>query len=285
MINLLLQDTDSIPFMLRENVVASIDTIPANGFMSYQYLPFDSSKNFFNIGAMGHEAVMSGLEGVPRPFMQQVGGILFIIFAVLFILSAFVFINSGLSHFSGVRSMFSINSKSKKLDSQPTTTIDAWSKLFYVLQTFVLYSILFFDFAVHSFNHYHSSNDYLFLFFQIFAGIILFVLVKFLFYSLMGGVFSKSKINALIKTYLSVVYFTGVLSFLPILAYIYIPEVKVYVLLFLLAVFIAGRITVIIQAFFFFAKAHIGGFYFFVYLCGIEIMPYLLLYKAVVLIN
>ncbi len=285
MINLLLQDTDSIPFMLRENVVASIDTIPANDFMSYQYLPLDSSKMFYNIDAMGHEAVLSGLEGVARPFMQQVGGVLFLVFAVLFVLSAFVFSNSGLSHFSGIRSMFTVNSRGKKPDKEPITSIDAWSKLFYAFQTFVLYSILFLDFAVQGVSKFYSSYDNLILFSQIFIGIMLFVLTKYLFYSLMGGVFSKSKISVLIKTYLSVVYFTGVLSFLPILAYIYIPEVRMYVLLFLIAVFIVGRVAVIIQTFVFFAKAHIGSFYFFVYLCGIEILPYFLLYKAVVSIN
>ena len=77
--------TDSIPFVLQKDVVASIDTIPANDFYSYEYLPLDSSKLFYAIERIGEEVFFSGLEGITRPFIQQIGGVLFLVFTILFV--------------------------------------------------------------------------------------------------------------------------------------------------------------------------------------------------------
>ncbi len=286
MTNLLFQNTDTIPFVPKDDFIANIDSILANDFLPFQHLYAYSSRLCYETtDTVIRKVAISGIEGVARPFMHQVGGVLFLIFAVLFILFALVFSKNGLSQFAGIKSVFSFDSRNNKLDNEPITTIDAWSKLFYAFQTFAIYSILFFDIAIQNPSQHFGSRNYLILFTQIFIGIILFVLIKYFLYSIMAGVFSKSKMSAFIKTYNGVIYLTGVLSFLPIVAYIYITEVRVYVLFFLLAVFIVGRIAVFLQSFIFFAKAHIGGFYFFVYLCGIEIMPYFLLYKAIVLIN
>lgn len=291
MINLLLQNSNSIPFKLQKDVVAGIDSISANDFLSYQYLPLDSSKMFYDIEAISQKMVflgiegIEGIEGLAHPFMQQIGGVLFLVFTVLFALFALVFSNSGLSYFGNILKVFSFDRRNKKKDNPSITTIDAWSRIFYVFQTYLLYSILFFDIAIQNSNQYYSNYDYIVLFSQIFAGILLFTSLKYLFYRFVGNVFSESKMSVLINTYLSVIYLTGILSFLPIVAYIYIPEVKLYVLFLLLAVFIFGRLAVFIQSFVFFSKVHIGRLYFFVYLCAIEIMPYLLLYKAIVLIS
>ena len=277
--------TDSIPFVLQKDVVASIDTIPANDFYSYEYLPLDSSKLFYDIERIGEEVFFSGLEGITRPFIQQIGGVLFLVFTILFVFGALVFRNSGLSHFTGIRNIFSFGNHKKKINNEPITVTDAWSKLFYIFQTYLIFSIFFFTIAAQFSNVQYSSYDYLILYAQISAGFFLFVLSKFLFYKLIGSVFSKAKINALIDAYISIFYVAGILSFLPILAFIYIPEVRLYVLFYILVVFIVGRLAVIVQSYLFFVKAHIGNSYFFVYLCGVEIMPYLLLYKAIVLIS
>ena len=81
MIYLLPQKIDSIPFILKRNAVASLDTVPisANDFHSYQYLSLDTSKLFYDIDAISSEVVaLSGMEGVVRPFLDQLGGILFL---------------------------------------------------------------------------------------------------------------------------------------------------------------------------------------------------------------
>lgn len=285
MINLLSQNTDSIPFILKRDVVASIDTIPANKFLSYEYLPLNSSKVLYNIDAMGSEATFYGVEGVMRPFIQQFGGIIFLVFVLLFIMGSVVFASSGLSHFAGIRSLFSFDNRSTKSDKKLVTTIDVLSKLFYAFQTYIIYSILFFVIAVGSSSQFYSSYDHLILYLQIIIVFALFFLAKYLLYGITGSLFSKTKANILIDTYLKVFFLTGVLSFVPIIVFIYVPETKIYVLLFLSTLFIVGRAAIILQSYLFFIKAHIGSSFYFVYLCGIEIMPYLLLYKAIVLIN
>ncbi len=282
MINLLSHNTDSIPLILKKNIVASIDSILANDFFSYEFLPLDSSKLFYDIDRVGQEVVFLGVEGLARPFIQQVGGVVFLVFTLLFVFSALVFKSSGLAFFGDIRYMISLGTISNRYDNKLTTTFDFWGTFFYVFQTFIIFSILFFYFAVQQSSLYYSNFDYLILFLLIFAAISLFVLFKYLFYRFIGSVFSKRNIKTLINTYLSVIYLTGIVSFMPIFAYIYIPETRLYVLLLLLVVFIVGRIAVFIQSFVFFKKADIGSFYFFVYLCSFEIIPYLLLYKAVV---
>ena len=288
MIYLLPQKTDSIPFILKRNAVASFDTISisAKEFHSYEYLSLDSSKLFYDIDAIKDEVVaLSGMEGVMRPFLDQLGGVLFLVFSVLFLVGAVVFINNGLSHFAGIRNLFNLHNYKTQLDKELVTTSDAWSKLFYFFQTYVLYSILFFAIAVRSSSEYYSNYDYLILFSQILGGFFLFILAKYLFYTLLRSVISRTRMSNIIETYFRVFHLAGIISFLPILIYIYIPEAAIYVLLFLSILFIIGRIAVFIQSYLFFVKAHIGSSYFFVYLCGIEIMPYFLLYKAIVLIN
>lgn len=282
MINLLSHNTDSIPLILKKNIVASIDSIPANDFFSYEFLPLDSSKLFYDIDRVGQEVVFLGVEGLARPFIQQVGGVVFLVFTLLFVFSALVFKSSGLAFFGDIRYMISLGTINNRYDNKLTTTFDFRSTFFYLFQTFIIFSILFFYFGVQQSSLYYSNYDYLILFSLIFAAISLFVLLKYLFYRFIGSVFSKRNIKTLINTYLSVIYLTGIVSFMPIFAYIYIPETRLYVLPLLLVVFIVGRIAVFIQSFVFFKKADIGSFYFFVYLCSFEIIPYLLLYKAVV---
>ncbi len=285
MINLLSQNTDSIPFVLRKEVIAIVDTIPANDFLSYQYLPLDSSKLFYDIDAINQEVVFFGLEALVRPFMQQFGSVLFLVFTLLFVLSALVFINSRQVLFNNFANIFTIGSNKKKIYSEQITLSDVWSNLFGIFLALLIYSILFFDLALQYSNLFYNGHDYLILFLQIFVGISLFASIKYLFYRLMGAMFSKSKTNILTNVYLRALNLMGTLSFIPIVAYFYIPEARMYVLFFLIAVFIMGRIAVFTKSYTFFIKAHIGILYFFVYLCALEIMPYFLLYKAIVLIR
>lgn len=285
MINLFSPDIDSIPFFLKKEIVTSIDSIPENEFLSYQFLSLDSTKIFYNVDTINREVFFSGIEGLVRPFMQQFGSVLFLAFTLLFVLSALVFRTSGDALFSNFNYIFTFGSRNKNSYSQQITTSDIWTNLFCVFQALVIYSILFFDLTLERTSLFSNWYDYIVLFSQIFVVISLFILGKYILYKLMGVMFSNTKTNGLIDVYLWVICLTGILSFIPIVAYIYIPEMKTYVLFFLLAVFIVGRITVFIKSFSFFVKSHIGILYFFVYLCGVEIMPYMLLYKAIVLIN
>jgi len=282
-INLLLQETDSVPFFLKKEVIiTTVDTIPENEFLSFQFLQLDSSKLFYDMEAISHKVHISGMEGMIRPFMQQFGSMVFLVFTFLFVLYAIVFRNRGSELFVSLGNIFSIESQNKNLLGKQVITADVWTNLFLIFQTFIIYSFLFLDLALQGSVTFSSNYDFIVLFTQIFGVIFLFAFSKYLFYQFMGSLFINSKTNDLLEVYLWIIYLAGIISFIPILAYFYIPEVRIYVLYFLFAIFVIGRIIVFAKAYSFFVKSHIGILYFFVYLCALEIMPYLLLYKVVI---
>ncbi len=281
MLQLLPQNTDSIPFYLNKEVIASIDTIQANEFLSYQFLPLDASKFSYNVEAFNHEALFSGLHAVMRPFMQQYGSTLFLVFTLFFVLTSFVFIKSGRALFSNFGFIFTLGSRNKNLFKEQITTSDVWGHVFFIFQTIVLYSILFFDLTLQHSNLFVQGYEYLLLFVEITGALFSFMILRYIIYRLVGAVFLDTRTNDILDSYLWVLYLTGVLSFFPLLLYIYIPEIKLYALILIFAIFIVGRITLFVKTYSLFVKSHIGILYYFAYLCGVEIMPYFLVFKAI----
>ena len=275
------QIKDTVPFFLQREVVANVDTIPTNEFLSYEFLPLDSSKLLYDLELFNHETVFTGLPALIRPFVEQYGSVLFLVFAILFVLSSLVFIESGRALFSNLRYIFTFGNRTDEIYGEQITTSDVWGHLFFILQTIVVLSILFFDLTLkHSFLVL-EVNEYLILFTLIMGAIFLFICIKYIVYRIIGAVFFDSKTNVLLDTYLWIVYLTGILSFLPLLLYIYIDEIRPYALILICAIFITGRIVVFAKSYSLFVKSQIGNLYYYVYLCGVEVMPYLLVYKAI----
>ncbi len=272
---------DSIPFFLKKEAIVSIDTKPANEFLSYQFLPLDSSKLFYNVDVFNYEAVFEGMPAIVRPFIQQFGSILFLVFTILFVLGALTFRQSGRSLFSNFGYTFTLGGRNKTLYNEQLTTSDVWSHIFFVFQTIVFCSILFFDLTLRHANLQLHGNEYLFLFAQIMGAIFVFMFLRYVVYKVLGAIFLDTRTNIFLDTYSWVVYLTGIISFIPLLLYFYISEIRTYMLFVLFAVFVFGRIAVSVRSYALFVKSHIGILYFFVYLCGVEIMPYFLVYKAI----
>lgn len=275
------QVTDSIPFFLQKEVAASMDTIPKNEFLSYQFLPLDSSELLYNVDAFSVDAVYSGLNAVTRSFIQQNGSILFLVFTLFLIISSLIFRKSGKALFSDFGYIFTLGSRNKNLYNEQITTSDVWGHVFFILQTIVLYSILFFTLTLQHSDMLLEGTEYLILFGQIMGAISIFILLRYIVYRVIGAVFFDERTNGLLDTYLWIIYLTGIVSFIPLLLYIYIPEVRLLALIVMFVVFVVGRFTVFIKGYSLFNKSHIGVLYYFVYLCGVEIMPYFLVFKAI----
>ena len=284
MLQLLQQEIDSIPFYLDKEVIAAVDTMPVNEFLSYQFLPLDTSKLFYNLEAFNHETLFSGLPALMRPFMQQHGSTFFFFFTIFFALTSIIFINSGRALLSNFGYIFTLGNKNKNFFNEQLTTSDMWGHVFFIFQTIVLYSILFFDLTLQHVDLSFQGYEYLLLFSQMMGAIFVFMTLRYIVYRLMGAVFLDTKTNVIIDTYLWVVYLTGILSFFPLLLYMYIPEIKIHALILIIAIFVLGRIAVFTKTYTLFVKSHIGILYFFVYLCGVEIMPYFIVYKAITFI-
>ena len=285
----LINDSDTIPFFLKKEVIASLDTIPENEFISYQFLPLDSTNVFYDVsafnGSLNYESFFSGLPVMARSFMHQYGSFVFLIFTICFVLSSIVLTNSRQTLLNNFRYLFTLSNQNKNIYKDQITTSEVWGHIFFVLQTIIIYSILFFAITLNQSSLSLHSYENLLLFALINVGILLFIFTKLAVYKMMMAVFSDTKTNSLIDTYLSVIYQTGIFSFLPIFLYIYIEEVRPYALILIILIFILARLIIFTKTYSFFIKSHIGFLYFFVYLCGVEIMPYFLVYKAIILIN
>ena len=284
MLQLYPQRIDSIPFYLDKEFIAPVDTVPTNEFLSYQFLPLDDSMLSYNLEAFNHEALFSGLPALVRPFMQQQGSILFLVFVLFFVLTSFISIKSGRALFSNFGYIFTLGSRNKNLFNEQITTSDVWGHVFFIFQTIVFYSILFFDLTLQHADLYLQGYQYLLLFTHIIVAVFILMFLRFVVYKLVGAVFLDTRTNDVLDAYLWVVYLSGILSFFPLLLYFYIPEVKIYALILIFALFLVGRITVFAKTHALFVKSHIGILYFFVYLCGVEIMPYFIVYKAITFI-
>jgi len=283
--NRLINDSNSIPFFLKKEVITSIDSISENEFTSYQFLPLDSTNAFYNINAFNGESFFSGLPVIARSFMHQHGSLVFLIFTICFILSSIILSNSRRTLFNNFPSILTLSNQNNKIYKEQITTSEVWGHIFFLLQTVIVYSILFFDITLNQSTLSFHSYEYLLLFASLNVGILLFIFLKFIVYKMLMAIFSNTQSNNLIDDYLSVIYQTGIFSFFPIFLFIYIDEVKMHALFFIILIFVLGRLILFSKTHSFFIKSHIGFLYFFVYLCGIEIMPYFLVYKAIILIN
>ena len=281
MLQLLTQTPDSIPFHLNKEVIASVDTLPVNDFLSYQFLPLDSLKVSYNVEAFNHETLFSGLPALVRPFIQQNGSTLFLVFAFLFVITSFIFSNRGRELFTNLGNTFSLGNRNKDLFNEQITTSDFWGNAFFIFQTIVLYSILVFVLTLQHSNLFLQGFENMYLFVQIMGALFFFMLLRCIVYWIFGKVLLDIKTNDILNTYLWVIYISGILSFVPLFLYIYIPEVRIFALIVIFVIFIVGRITVFVKTYSLFVKSHIGILYFFAYLCGVEIMPYFIVYKAI----
>lgn len=262
-----------------------MDSIPENEFMSHQFLSLDSTNVFYDVTAFNVESFFSGLPVMVRSFMDQHGSFVFLIFTICFVLSSIILNNSRKTLFNNFSHIFSISNQNYKMYKEQITTSEVWGHIFFLLQTAIIYSILFFAITLNQSSLSLNSYEYLLLFTLINVGVLFFIFMKFFVYKMLMAIFSNTQSNNLIDDYLSVVYQTGIFSFFPIFLFIYIEEVKMYALILIIIIFIFGRLIIFIKTHSFFNKSHIGFLYFFVYLCGVEIMPYFLVYKAIILIN
>jgi hypothetical protein len=120
------------------------------------------------------------------------------------------------------------------------------------------------------------------LFLCVFLTLGAFVFFRYVIYSFLGIIFFPLKIKNWLRKYLQVVELVGILSFFPAFFYIFLPEIASFAFILLLTVFFMSRLGIMIAVLDVFVKNKIGFFYFIVYLCGIEILPYFLLYSGLI---
>lgn len=167
--------------------------------------------------------------------------------------------------------------------SRESTASDFWYNFLLILQTTFLFSLVSFVYFL------ETKTDVIhpkFPFLMVLSFTLLFLLlevVKCLFYKFTGYIFDLQKVvSTWIRAYTFVVKITGIFSFIPALFLIYFDYYHDILFVFFILLFIFSRLIIIYRLSLFFLQKNVNFLYLIAYLCSIEIIPYILLYKGMV---
>ena len=220
-----------------------------------------------------------GFTGIPHPSMPQTESWVFVILILLFFLFVYS-ISQSIGLISDTfKTFFQVKERSSIFSK--ATVNDSRFKFFLII--FAISSISFYAYLqLHNPLQPFSINEFsLFLLTtSIFFGI------KSLLFDLIGYVFLGNNVLKLAKeAYFNVISFWGVCLFPILFLQIYIPASFVGITQLLsLIVSICAGILIIIKLFQIFFQKILASFYILLYLCTLEILPLLILFKVYKLI-
>lgn len=277
---------DSVPFFLREDTLLCQPSGSAGTrFESFEYLRTDSVAIFFAPDTVSASSGLpvSGYEGVALPLPQFEGSVIFLVFAFCFLVFAFFFNREGAALRGNFKNILSFNNRRKgPIYKEQITATELWGELFLILQTILIAAIVTFTYLWDN-ELPVLSPRYYYLFF---AGILLLLLLlmwlKYLVYKSIGTFFLHLEMDDWIDRYLWMVEMIGIVCFIPALIFVYLQEFRDFMLIVFVFVFFVSRLIIAGGILNIFVKNKIGFLYFIVYLCGVELVPYLLLYKGAV---
>ncbi len=277
---------DSISVYLRsEETSFKSDSLRWN-FGQYEYLYTKNSGILFNDSSFenSYSLISKGVEGSLLSFPMGIGSLFFIILLLCFVVFSFLFSRERTALTGNFNTIISLRSRSAATYKEQVTTAEVWGEFFMIFQALLLFSIIIFTyiwsdiFAFLSIKSFTVNFLIIYLLLSILAG------VKFLIYRFISSLFLQNDIKNWENRYFRLLEFIGIILFLPTILYLYLPEIRELIQYIILFIIIISRIFVVVELFNIFVKNKVGGFYFFAYLCGTEIAPYLIFYKGVVLL-
>ena len=269
-----------------------IDTIPDSltisdsflfRFSPFQIVPNDSAGIFFKPDAIvSHISVDAGYAGMPRTFPQHESSIFFLFFVFCFLLFSLFYRSERKTLFANFKNLLGFRKRATSVYKEQVTIREIWAEMFLLFQTLLIFSMVYFvyfwDRGIADMLQGNRNLLFLCVFFTLGA----FVFFRYLIYSFLGIVFFPFRIRNWLGKYLQIIELIGILSFLPAFLCVFLPEIAPFAFILLLTVFFMSRLGIMIAVLDIFVKNKIGFFYFIVYLCGIEIMPYFLLYSGLI---
>ena len=278
---------ESLPLFLKaEEIQFKPDSLLMN-FGGYEYLPTEGSHLFFEVDStvMATSQFMpSGIASATMPFSLWASSIIFLLIMLCFLLFAFIFHKEGVALTANFKQIFTLGKRAALLRKEQVTITEAWGEFFMIVQTILIVSLLLFtylwDKQLSSLSLRGLTLSFLFIFIA-FAAL---VSLKLLMYKTIGSFFLRSDMKNWITQYSRLFELLGIVLFLPLVFYIYLHEFRNIISIILIILFFISRLVIVIELLNIFVKNKVGFFYFFAYLCGTEIAPYLLFYKGVLLI-
>lgn len=281
---LLIPDTiqDSLSFYLRAEEQPVLKDPFYLNFGSYEYLPTNPQGVLFAPDSATFEMFSPtfGNEGLMFSFSPIVSGTLFLMFLLCFVLFSVIFSKEGVALSGNFSNIFSLGKRSSKGFKEQVTTTEIWGEFFMIFQAILLYTIFSVTFLQEKVLLSFSLGSYISSFLGVFLVIAILLGLKYLIYKMIASFFLRNDINNWISRYFRLIELSGAVLFIPLFTYVFLPESRDILIIIIVIIFVSVRLIVIVELLNIFVKNKVGSFYFFVYLCGTEIAPYLLYYKG-----
>ena len=205
----------------------------------------------------------------------------FACFLVCFLLFAVLHCREGVSLSEMLRGLSLKGNSLPQIRKEKVTTTEAWGEFFLFLQTMLISGMVVYRLLWEGGISTLSVPHRFLALAVIWGAISLLAAIKILFYGLIGVLFLTVDLRNWISQYARMLEVAGVFLFLPALFFVFLHEWKMELLIFFGLVFLLTRLFIAMGVLNIFVKNKIGRFYFFVYLCGTEIAPLLLIYKGI----
>lgn len=275
---------DALPYYLKVEVEQAVPEPWQMSFGQYDLFSTDSTRLFFDFEegtTLSMQLLPTGSIGAAMPFSPWLHSIFFLLFLFSFMVFAFVFRWEGTALTGNFKSIFTLGKHTSSVHKSQVTKTEAWGEFYLLFQTVLVFSILFFSWLWSNGLSTFSMGVQSLGFVGIFVALALLIYLKIMGYRLIGTFFLQDEMKGWTTYYSRIMEILGILFFLPAVFYVYLHEVRNIILIGLIVLFFISRLVIYIELLNIFVKNKIGLFYFFVYLCGTEIAPYLLLYKGV----
>lgn len=268
------------------NTVGQLSDSIRVGFSSFEYIPTDNTRLFFDVDTsavtISSGQLLEGFSGAMLPFSQTVQSIFFLFFAFCFVIVAFWFNREGPTLAANFRNIFSGGMRKRTIFKEEITATGIWSEFFLIFQTILILTVVVFTFFWDKGISGLSVKNMVLVFLTVFLGILLFLSVKYMVYKLIGYIFTEWGLGEWTEKYFRVVELMGTLIFIPAMFFVFVPEYAKIALFLLIIIFFIIMMVVFWNLLNVFAKNKVGLLNYFLYLCAIEIVPFFLVYKGVV---
>jgi len=251
-------------------------------YLKYAGITFDSVAQInAKDSLMSHKedpATFQGYAGVKRNLsLEQIDGIFALL---LFCFLSFTYIYKvGINFFTeNVRFVFKPRKEASFFND--TTVAEYWYHILLVLQTIVLSSIVLFAVFYEKESGFMPSKSFFTILLFILT-ISLFEAIKYVIYRFTGFLFNmREHIKIWNRSYMIITELLGLISFIPVLLLVYSNYYHHIIIGFLIIVFIISRLIIFYKIISFFFQENVNLLFLITYLCTVEIIPYILLYRV-----
>ena len=272
---------DSVSFYLRKDpIVQELNTKNISLSSGYEIIPTDSNQLLFKNIDISHiigNTISDGIPGIAQIIPQSESSVFFLLFLLCFILFVFITRFEGVSILSTIKNVFSFGRKESNIHKSQITISHIWGEIFLVMQTLLISTILVFVIGWHYGLSTFPIHNRFIIFLGLFLGMLVMLGLKLLVYKITGSILYKRDVDAWIERYLLCLEIVGIIAFIPVLFLVFIPEFRYAMIFILVILFVLSRIIILWSHLNIFVKHKIGLLYLIVYLCGVEIAPYILL--------